>query len=435
MSLTTLASTLVLPRSRTHTSPTKLCLSILDRVHDSWYLTTVYFYKPNGSANFFSFDILTEALSAALVPFYPLAGRLQKDDNGRLEVNCCGAGVLFVKAAADSIMGEYIDESNPHPKLSELVPKQDEAQDKSTWPLAHLQVTFFQCGGVSLGVGVHHQIADGLGWLHFVNTWADLARGVTPKVQPSFDRTPLQARSPPMPVPLEFRFPKIAHQSGQNEPAMNKLAVKTFKFSKESLQELKAASNNSSEVKYTTHEMLTAHVWKCYCKACDLSADQETLILIPVDGRTRLIPPLSQAYCGNAIFLATTSLSAGQIVANPLYSTASKIRDTVAKMDNEFLRSSIDFLEIMFANKPSDPTDDPQPSGGCPNLHLVSWAKLPMYEADFGWGKPFFLTPAFSQNSLFLILPTASSDGSLTLYAPMPAHHLLAFERLITQVS
>ena len=60
-------------------------------------------------AAFFSLDILKAALSRALVPFYPLAGRLVPDGTARMDINCTGGGVLFVAARAAGTLSDVGD--------------------------------------------------------------------------------------------------------------------------------------------------------------------------------------------------------------------------------------------------------------------------------------------------------------------------------------
>ena len=36
--------------------------------------------------------MLKEALSRALIPFYPMVGRLARDEDGQIEIDCNGGG-------------------------------------------------------------------------------------------------------------------------------------------------------------------------------------------------------------------------------------------------------------------------------------------------------------------------------------------------------
>lgn len=54
---------------------------------------------------------------------------------------------------------------------------------------------------------MQHHVADGMSGIHCINTWSEMARGISLKVQPFIDRTLLKARSPPAP-----KFPHIEYQ-------------------------------------------------------------------------------------------------------------------------------------------------------------------------------------------------------------------------------
>lgn len=80
----------------------EIWLSNLDLLVARGHTPTVYVYRANGDPNFFSVEALKAALGKALVPFYPLASRLGVGQDGRVEIQCTGEGVLVVVALSNS---------------------------------------------------------------------------------------------------------------------------------------------------------------------------------------------------------------------------------------------------------------------------------------------------------------------------------------------
>ncbi|XXG58607.1 hypothetical protein AAC387_Pa04g0881 [Persea americana] len=180
-------STMVRPTQDTHKGT--LWLSNADLLMPRMHTPSVYFYRPNGSTNFFEPQILEEALSKALVHYYPIAGRLKINEDGRIEIECNGKGVLFIEAETDAVLDDLGDFA-PTMRLKPLVPTVDSIEDFSSYVLLLLQVTRFRCGGVSLGVGMQHYVADGASGLHFINHWSDVARGLDLHTPPFFTDPP-----------------------------------------------------------------------------------------------------------------------------------------------------------------------------------------------------------------------------------------------------
>ncbi|MFS7940404.1 putative quinate O-hydroxycinnamoyltransferase [Helianthus anomalus] len=65
-------STMVRPAEETPRK--KLWISSLDLMAPNYHTPLVYFYRPNGAINFFDTKVMKDALSRALVAFYPMAG-------------------------------------------------------------------------------------------------------------------------------------------------------------------------------------------------------------------------------------------------------------------------------------------------------------------------------------------------------------------------
>ncbi|WRX22850.1 hypothetical protein QQP08_015337 [Theobroma cacao] len=119
-----------------------------------YHISTVYIYKPNGSSNFFDTKVLKESLSKILVPFYPVAGRLGYDENGRLEIVCNAEGVLFIEAKTTSIMDNLAKDFTDGSKIPQLVPKIDYSGGISSYPLLGLQVQMVHLHFISSIVGL-----------------------------------------------------------------------------------------------------------------------------------------------------------------------------------------------------------------------------------------------------------------------------------------
>nr|XP_043608335.1 shikimate O-hydroxycinnamoyltransferase-like [Erigeron canadensis] len=430
MKITIKESTMVRPAEET--PRIKLWNSNVDLVVPNFHTPSVYFYRPNGEANFFDSKVMKDALSRALVPFYPMGGRLKRDEDGRIEIDCQGQGVLFVEAESDGVVDDFGDFA-PTLELRKLIPEVDYSLGIESYSLLVLQVTYFKCGGVSLGVGMQHHAADGASGLHFINTWSDMARGLDISMPPFIDRTLLRARDPPQPIFEHVEYQPAPPMKCADEAQSDETAVSIFRLTRDQLNVLKAKSKeDGNTVNYSSYEMLSGHVWRSVCKARGLKDDQDTKLYIATDGRARLQPTLPQGYFGNVIFTTTPIAVAGDLQSKPTWYAASKIHDSLAKMNNDYLKSALDYLE-------QQPDLKALVRGAhtfkCPNLGITSWARLPIYDADFGWGRPIFMGPGgISFEGLSFVLPSPVNDGSLSIAISLQAQHMKLFSKFLYDI-
>ncbi|KAL4388884.1 hypothetical protein GQ457_09G004760 [Hibiscus cannabinus] len=426
MEITVKESTIVRPAGKTPKE--SLWNSNLDVLISRFHVPTVYFYKPNGLSDFFDTDKLKEALSRTLVPFYPIAGRLGLDESGRLEITCNAQGVLFVEAEASSVMEHLIGDFTDNSQVFRLVPRVDYSGGISSYPLLLVQVTKFKCGGVCLGIGVQHTLGDAIASVHFINSWADIARGLSPALAPFMDRTLLRARDPPTPKFHHVEYdpsPQLKKANDDVKPS----CVSTFKITVDQLNALKSKANASNGSKYTGFNILAAHIWRCASKARGLSYDQQTKIYFPVDGRSKLNPPLPAGYFGNVIFVTSEITRAGDLETESFVDTVRRIHGGLKQINDEYLRSALDYTEKV--SDLSTLVRGPH-TFRCPNLVVNSWLRFPFYDADFGWGRPIYVGPAnVVQEGINLLLPSPSNDGSLFLVTRLETCHMELFEKLL----
>ncbi|XP_076933875.1 shikimate O-hydroxycinnamoyltransferase-like [Bidens hawaiensis] len=419
-------STIVKPEKTTPT--TNLWLSSLDLTSYRYHTLTVYLYRPNDAHNFFDSKVMKDSLSRVLVPFYPMAGRLKQGEDGRLQVNCQGQGALFLEAESDGVLDHFGDFA-PSLEYMKLIPVVDycDSLGIESFPLLDLQVTYFKCGGVSLGVGTHHHVTDGMSGLHLINTWSDMARGQDITLPPFLDRTLLRAQDPPRPVfeHIEYHPDPTPRQVTFDE---TKTTFSMFKLTRNQLDMLKAkAKEDGNTINYSTFEILAGQIWKCVCEARGLPNDVKTKLSYPVDGRARFQPPLPPGFFGNVIFNGTTIATVGDIKSKPLWYAASKIHESLARMNSDYLKSAVDYLEkyrcqkLDAYNKYTD-------------FAIVSWLRLPIHDANFGWGRPIFMgRTGIPTGGKCYVLPSSTNDGSLSIIIGLEVEQMKLFGNLLYQ--
>ncbi|KAK8967530.1 Shikimate O-hydroxycinnamoyltransferase [Platanthera guangdongensis] len=292
------------------------------------------------------------------------------------------------------------------------------------------QVTHFKCGGASLGVGMQHHVADGHSGLHFINSWSDVARGAGISLLPFIDRSLLRSRHPPSPSfpHIEYQPPPsmpapVAAFSPKSSPADATAAVGLFTISRHQLAALRSKSPDCYS--FSSYALLAAHVWRCVCVARGLLPDQPSKMYIATDGRQRLEPPLPDGYFGNVIFTATPVATAGEL-AEGIGAAAARIQAALSRMDDKYLRSALDYLEVQ-------PDLTALVRGAhtfkCPNIGITSWSRLPIHDADFGWGRPIFMGPGgIAYEGLSFVLPSPTGDGSLSLSISLQPDHMVRFK-------
>ncbi|XP_010667050.1 shikimate O-hydroxycinnamoyltransferase isoform X2 [Beta vulgaris subsp. vulgaris] len=443
MSIHVKESIMVFPAKET---PKKtLWLSSIDLVRPSPYahLPFIYIYTPKNeeqkNSKFVNSQVLRESLSRVLVPFYPVAGRLKKNNiNNRIEIDCNAAGALFIDAETPHFLGDFGGFEPPSVELRKLVmpPPCDYSAGLSLFPLLMVQLTRFECGSVCICFAVHHHVADGIGHLYFINSWARLAKGLQLDVQPFHDRAlHLAPRKPPQVKFQHLEYEPPSPHKGEMATARECV----FKLYKDQINTLRSEATTSVPVeeenyKLSTYEVLAGHVWRSACKARDLTGDEIVKLYIPTDGRSRLKDPnLPQGYFGNVLFFTTCSAKACDIMRKPLSYAASKVHEALQKVENEeYLRSAIDYLELQ-----SDITTSARGalSVTCPNLSINSWGRLPLYEADFGWGKPEFVGRGgirFEGEAYFV--PSPNREGNFSLNIKLFTIHIPLFEKYLYDV-
>nr|GEV08382.1 shikimate O-hydroxycinnamoyltransferase-like [Tanacetum cinerariifolium] len=110
----------------------------IDLIASNIHTPRVYFYLSNSADNFFDAKVLKDALSRALVSFYPLGGKLKEDESVCIEIDCQGQGALFVEAESNGVVDDFND-FQPTMELYKLIPAVNYSLEIEYIPLLVLQ--------------------------------------------------------------------------------------------------------------------------------------------------------------------------------------------------------------------------------------------------------------------------------------------------------
>lgn len=328
--------------------------------------------------------VIRDALSRALVYYYPFAGRFRKTQNAKLEMNCNGEGAVFLQGNANCSLKDVGYLAYPTSFSKHLFYQFPETYEYHDIPPLVIQVTVFVCGGFTVTFAISHCMADAAGMSQFVHAIAQLARGMTaPSINPVWKRDLLAPRNPPQ---IGFHHPEFEVIQSRSSLTTNKsefLIEGSFHITAPSVAKLKQKvleEGNGSLKSCSRFEALAAFVWKARVKALRFPSDQRVQLLFAINARRIFNPPLPEGYYGNAIVSPCITLYAKELSEISLGELVQIIRKKKVYLRDEYLRSTIDFLEVHRERLEQQ---------GLPSnvqLYLTDLTRMKPLEVDFGWG-------------------------------------------------
>ncbi|XP_050269787.1 spermidine coumaroyl-CoA acyltransferase-like [Quercus robur] len=376
--------------------PTSSCVLSLSGIDNKPNLEhigqTVYVYRSNVDVSNQADParVIREALSKALVYYYPLAGKLKKNSDGKLQINCTADGVPFLVATSNCDLSSlhYLDGVDVEVTRQFVYDVPSEG-DSGCHPLV-LQVTKFSCGGFIIGMGMSHSVCDGFSAGQFLQALAELASGENePSVKPVWERERLVVT--PTEEPFQSPVDNTSIATSPYFPTTDFLH-ECFYVGGESIKRLKMSlmeecgSQNLNE-SFTTVEALASYVWRSRFRALKLNSDGKILFLLTVGIKKRLNPPLPDGYYGNAFTEENIVLTGGELNEAPLSKIVKLIKDTkkVASNSDYIMHSLVvleRFREVNIKFK----------AGGA-LMDFTDWRQLGLLDIDFGWKVPINIVP------------------------------------------
>ncbi|KAK3031379.1 hypothetical protein RJ639_036087 [Escallonia herrerae] len=401
-SVTTVSKCTVYPEQKSTIKTLKLSVSDLPMLSCQYIQKGVLLPKPPLQTEPL-ISLLKLSLSRTLNHFPALAGRLSTHQNGHVYVLCNDTGVEFTHSKAPHLFTEQILSG---PDDVHCCFKQFFAFDNTLSyaghhkPIAAVQVT--ELGdAVFIGCTVNHAVVDGTSFWNFFNTFAEVCKGVkTIPKSPDFRRNCVFNSPAVLPVPAGG---PAATFSG-DEP----LRERILHFSREAILKMKFRANSpvqkpdmsdlgcnnngwktvsgcngklnvTSEI--SSFQSLCAQLWRSVTRARKLEGTKTTTFRMAVNCRHRLEPKLEPLYFGNLIQSIPTVARVDELLSRDLSWGADLLHENVVTHDNVAVRRGVKDWE-------SNPRLFPLGNFDGAMITMGSSPRFPMYDNDFGWGRP-----------------------------------------------
>jgi hypothetical protein len=365
--------------------------------------------------------IIREALAKGLVLYYPLAGRLREAPAGKLAVDCTGEGVLFVEADVDVSLEDFGGLHPPFPGWGDLLHDVPGSQAITNSPLVLVQVTRLRCRGFTFAMRWNHVMSDGVSIVQFMNALGEMARGTTTaSVRPVWKREIIRPRTNPAVKFPHYEYDQIEVKDGQTVN-MNDITRNSLLFRRKEIELLKRKALGL--VKCPTFEVLSACLWRSRTRALQLPAKQEVRLLFGMDVRNIFDPPLPKGFYGNAICWVCAKTTAGELGNKPLSFAVKLIHQARMAVNDEYMRSLIDFMELKGHQARPDVT-------GVETFVVSDVTKIGYGGVDFGWGRAASGGPVAGGVFVSFFCPYRNTSGVEGIVIPvcLPSAAMQRFE-------
>lgn len=371
---------------------------------------------------------------------YPLAaGRMKKDADGQAYIEGNDAGVAFnVKKCMGPLppygpnhhMGDHLGSFHPRVYPWNVF--------KPDFPLLHFTIYQFDDGGAILSVIAPHSLLDGTAFWQFMLDWAHTAQGREVPPRPTDRSILISIGQAHLDTPYTRRY---IYRTGLLERIklfsrfawhyLVNFEKGVFRIPAATIEQWKrqAAIERPDSTGVTTTELVTAHCLQVM--APHWKGDHDRCLGVVIDLRYKRKLKVPRHYFGNALGHGEVMYSAQSLATDTLTTLALKSRMPADSLTHEDLLGYLGLMEKARQRKQmmgimmrsAARTLD----GG---LVLNACAHFPIYDIDFGTGKPTWHDAVGVVFRMLMVVPTPSGDGGMDIHLTATRRELALFKAL-----
>ncbi|XP_017981171.1 PREDICTED: vinorine synthase-like [Theobroma cacao] len=382
-------------------------LSLLDQFIPSPYAPIILFYPTDESTSHLEIprrlELLKKSLSNTLTSFYPLAGKIRND----LSIECSDQGAYYVEARVNCRLNEFLNQPDLL-FLPRFLPREFILDEPTAGTyVTNIQVNMFECGGIAIGICISHKILDGAALSTFLKAWTATARGCKEAIYPNFIATSLFPTDD-----LWLRDSSLVMWGSLFRKG--KSITRRMIFGTSSIAALKAQATIPGRQCPTRVEAVSAFLWKCTMDASKgkNGFQRPSLLTHLVNLRRRMVQPTENS-TGNLLWIASAKSKVDN--KSDLPDLVGRVREAISRVDGDFLKKLGDDKGKSLMCETLREIGDLVSKDGLDHFGFSSWCKFGFYEADFGWGKPVWVSSFGMENSVYMnliiLVDTRFGDG------------------------
>jgi shikimate O-hydroxycinnamoyltransferase len=367
-----------------------LRLSVFDLVPRHVPLTFVHFFDARLDG-----ELLARALARTLSSFPCLTGRMVRDADGGHRVDWTGAPVTFEVADVDGPIARPGPARPAKADLAALI------APIATWrlalrggPLFRARLTRYRDGSV-LAVSVAHALTDMHGYCFLVEHWAAQARGEEGRA-PCHERTLVDdaaaAAAGRDGVGEHFvelsRLGQLRNVARLGAGYFDSVST-VVRVDGGVLARLKAemVAAAPAHAQLSTNDALAAHLWRALGGQRSLDGAQLNRLTTIVN--LRRTSGLPDGYFGNATLAIAAALPHRELLAASPAERALALRAAAARLDRARIAAVTAYLDD-HRRAGSFGSLFPRMGVFADDLWINNWSRFPVYDLDFGGGRPFW---------------------------------------------